>query len=60
MKDRKNKTHDVRIYMDEDLYKDFKGIGNGASPTDTVRALLAIAIKHEEAPFGIYEENKNK
>ena len=39
-----------------DIYQDFKKFCNGAGWADGLRALLAIAAKHEEAPFGIYEQ----
>ena len=49
----KKKTKRLQFTVDEDLYNDFKNIGNGASFADTLRAFIAILKKYNEAPFGV-------
>jgi hypothetical protein len=43
----------IVIYADLELESDWTRFGNGANNTAIAKALLAIAVKHEEAPFGI-------
>ncbi len=49
----KKLTERLQFTVCIDLYNDFKNFCNGASFADGLRALLAIAAKHNEAPFGV-------
>jgi len=53
-----SKPAKVRItaYVDIQDEEDFVKFSNGVTPGAAVKALLAIAAKHGEAPFGIYQE----
>ena len=54
-----NKNERIWMTVAPDLSKDFRGFCNGASYADGLRALLAIAAKYNEAPFGINENKED-
>ena len=43
----------IVIYADDELASNWTGFGNGESHSAIAKALLSIAIKYGESPFGI-------
>jgi len=45
--------------VDPEVADDLEKIANGADFNSLMKALLAICIKHEEAPFGVWKDEES-